>query len=295
LGRFGAIGLSIDQRSITDLKFQIKRDTVVGGESFSQELGTIRKGGIVSWQAGYGYSIKKYARLGLTYERIYFTDRNTDTKQISSSITSNTSDSTEFVFRGNGIRGGILVPYKKFTGGISGEYIFLNQATQTNVVKNLESTVSKQKFDFQPAPSLSFGASYAFSPEWLAAADLDITFWDHFHSQLGTTRKLSNAISASAGGQFIPAPNLLAPKYYEIMQYRAGLRYTQMPVSSASEMAIDLGVGLPLQQGGSMFDVNFEYGRRWDNHFKNYNEQFFSIQLGINGGRKWYQTSDASY
>jgi hypothetical protein len=68
-----------------------------------------------------------------------------------------------------------------------------------------------------------------------------------------------------------------------------------MPVSSASEMAIDLGVGLPLQQGGSMFDVNFEYGRRWDNHFKNYNEQFFSIQLGINGGRKWYQTSDASY
>jgi hypothetical protein len=299
LGRYGAIGLSIDQRSITDLKFHVKRDTVIDGTGFSQELGTIRKGGIVAWQAGYGYSIKKYARLGLTYERIYFTDRNTNTKQISGAITSNLTDSTEFVFRGNGIRGGIQVPYKKFTGGISGEYIFLNQATQTRLAKNVESddtTInSSQNFDYQPAPSLSFGASYAFSPEWLAAADLDITFWDHFYSQLGTTRALSNAISASAGGQFIPAPNLLAPKYYEIIQYRAGLRFTQMPVSSASEMAFDIGVGLPLQQGGSIFDVNFEYGRRWDSNYKNYYEQFFSIQLGINGGRKWYQTNDTSY
>lgn len=297
LGRFGAIGLSIDQRSITDFKFQVNKDTVVGGESFNQQLGTIRKGGIVSWQVGYGYSIKKYARLGLTYERIYFTNRNTDTKQISGEITNNISDSTEFVFRGNGIRGGILVPYKKFTGGISGEFIFLNQATQTNakVEKGLVSNVSKEHFDFQPAPSLAFGASYAFSPEWLAAADIDITFWDDFHSQIGTTSTLRNAINVSAGGQFIPAPTLLSPKYYEIMQYRAGLRYTQMPVSSASEIAINLGVGLPLQQGGSMFDLNFEYGRRSDSHFKNYNEQFFSIQLGINGGRKWYQTNDASY
>ena len=295
LGKYGAFGLSIDQRSITDLKFHVNSDTVVDGKKYSQEIGKIRKGGIVSWQAGYGYSFKKYARLGLTYERIYFTDRLTNSKQVTGDNTNTLYDSTEVVFRGNGIRGGIMIPYNKFTGGISGEYIFLDQATQSKVVTNGEKTTSTEKFDFKPAPSLSFGGSYQFSPQWLAAADMDITFWKEFYSQLGTAKTLDNAISVSAGGQYIIAPNLLAPKYYEIIQYRAGVRFTQMPVSTASEFAVNLGLGLPLQQGGSMFDINFEYGKRTDSHYKKYSEDYFSIQLGINGGRKWYQSSGASY
>jgi hypothetical protein len=294
LGRYGAIGLSIDQRSKTDTKFHMQKDTTLGPKTYPLESGTIRKGGIVSWQAGYGYTIKKYASLGITYERIYFTDKTTEIRNEMG------KDSSEIVFRGNGIRAGLMVPYKKFTGGISGEYIFLDKATLSRSVVNNDTTTeyitqSPFEFNFKPAPSLSFGGSYQFTPQWLAAADMDITFWKEFYSQLGTAKTLDNAISVSAGGQYIIAPNLLAPKYYEIIQYRAGVRFTQMPVSTASEFAVNLGLGLPLQQGGSMFDVNFEYGKRTDSHYKKYSEDYFSIQLGINGGRKWYQTSGASY
>lgn len=293
VGKLGSIGLSVDQRSITDFKFHLERSTTVNGLPYNQELGTIRKGGTVSWQVGYGYSFKKYAQLGLSYERIYFTDRTTNLKTVSNELTSTFKDSTEVIYRGNGIRGGLFIPYKKFTGGLSGEYIFLNEATEKRT--NTGDSTQKSKFDFKPAPSFSLGGSYSFSPEWLAAADIGMIFWKEFYSQQGTVRPLENALYFSAGGQYIPAPNLLAPKYYEIMQYRAGFRINQLPVSHAYEFGIDLGVGLPLQQGGSSFDINFEYGRRWDSHYKNYSEQFFSIQLGINGGRKWYQSTESSY
>lgn len=210
-------------------------------------------------------------------------------------LSSTSKDSTEFVFRTNGIRGGLMIPISQFTMGISGEYIFIDNATEKKFLINGDTIKSSSDFDFKPAPSLSIGGSYAFSPEWLIAADAGITLWKEFYSQLKTVSPLENAVTVSAGAQFIPAPNLLAPKYYEIMQYKAGFRFSQMPVSTASEIAIDLGVGLPLQQNGSIFDINFEYGRRWDSNFKNYSEQIFSIQLGINGGRKWYQSNESNY
>ncbi len=94
------------------------------------------------------------------------------------------------------------------------------------------------------APVLSLGASYKLSPAWLVAADVDITFWEQFRTdqtlQYGKSAELSNAVNVSIGTQYIPAPNLLTPKYYEIIQYRGGFRFTRLPGSEAYETAVTL-------------------------------------------------------
>jgi len=92
-------------------------------------------------------------------------------------------------------------------------------------------------------PSAAVGASYLFSPEWMAAADVSGVFWNNYTSGglLDTTARNNTALSFSAGGQFIPAPNLLTPKYWETINYRAGFRYSQLPLKTSSEFALTLG------------------------------------------------------
>jgi len=292
---FGAIGLSLEQRSNMALSFNTKNTVSYNGVNYTEMLGIKRSGGISCWQIGYGYTIKKLARIGLTYERVYLRNRTTNYKKVTGLLESMQNDSFELETQANGIRGGIIVPYKKFTGGISGEYFFGNTAKIERSINTTSTSFTPSEADYKLAPSLSFGASYQFTPEWLAAADLGVTLWDRYYSGFETNDQLDNTINISGGAQFIPAPTLLAPKYYEIIQYRAGVRYAQMPVSTAAEWAVDLGFGLPLQQNGSMIDLNIEYGRRTDSNYEKFTEEFISLQIGINGGRKWYQTSGTSY
>lgn len=297
IGKFGALDFSIDQRTNNNLNFrltqQLDLSPTFDAYPDTAQIGIVQNGGTSVWQVGWGYTIKKRALVGLSYERVYFSSYSDSVLQVGNE----TVDSSKVVFQGNGIRGGVMVPIKKLTLGITGEYILQNKSNSKHeLIMNEEDTISTNKtFTFQPAPSLGFGASYQITPEWLAAADLDVTFWDHFHSSLPTMDLRNKAVNFSAGGQFIPAPNLLAPKYFEIMQYRAGFRYTQLPSATASEFAFSLGTGFPIEKSSGLIDFIFEYGRRWDTQFNNYNENFVSIKLGINGGRKWYQSSDDSY
>ena len=56
-----------------------------------------------------------------------------------------------------------------------------------------------------------------------------------------------------------------------------------------------LAAGIPLLSSDGMFDIILEFARRQDGRFENYRENTFSLKLGINGARKWYQSSDESY
>jgi hypothetical protein len=125
--------------------------------------------------------------------------------------------------------------------------------------------------------------------------------WDNYRSEhdllgLAPQELRDAAVRLSAGAQFTPAPELLTPRYWEIMQYRGGIRYNQLPVPSAYELAFSFGVGMPLPQGGGLIDLSIEYGRRHDKDFSNIREELFRFAIGINGGRKWNKsTEELSY
>jgi hypothetical protein len=303
LQRYGTIGLSFSLRSSLKTKYLSDTSVVLNGTPVSLYRYNMFEGSSSSWQVGYGYQIKKLMSIGIVYERFYFNSIQNNANIASGSLSDTINSNSLLAFATNGIRGGLLVPIKKLTLGFSGEYFFGNDAKEKTTILNArvdstlaDSTISTLgRYNLQPAPSFGIGASYQFTPEWFGAADFDAVLWENFHSDKKLSNTVNNAYSFSLGAQYIPAPNLLTPKYFEIMQYRAGLRYTQLPAPTAKEIALSLGIGMPLKEGNGLIDFSFEVGNRSDSRYGKLNEQFFSIQLGINAGQKWYQSGEQSY
>lgn len=302
-GKFGTIGLSMSPRSNTALRYRLT-NTVNTSAIANQpqidtiELGLIKSGGTIAWQAGWGINIKNKLRLGIAYERLYFSSRTTTSTATYGSINDILVDSSRTLASTNGIRGGVLFPIRNLTLGFTGEYFFTGNATEQSHTRGTRDSLvlaNRRTFEQQPPPSATVGASYQFNQQWMAALDAGGTLWDRYYSASKPVIGVDNAYFFSCGAQFIPAPNLLTPKFYEIMQYRAGVRYTQLPTADAQEFAVTAATGLPMQAGGGILDVILSFGRRWDKAFPKYAENSFSVQIGINGGRKWYQSSDTNY
>lgn len=289
ISRIGAFGISVDKRGAMKMNY----DSVARFPDVIDSLALSRRGGLTSWQVGWGYSIGQRVNVGLGYERIYLIDE--DVVKTGTNLPTGISryDSTRNNFSGNAVRLGVMVPIDKFMIGATGEYYFKGKASRET--GNSEHYGAQTRYSFKLPPSISGGVSYTISPEWLTAASIGCTFWNEFYSGIPQGRHYHDALSFSAGTQYIPAPNLLAPKYWETMQYRGGIRYSQLPAATASEMALSLGLGLPLQKGGGLADLVVELGRRSDGRYKKYSENFAQIILGINGGRKWFQTTETRY
>ena len=290
LKKWGTLGLSVTQTTNANSKYMIENDTA--------KVGLYRTGSSTLWRVGWGYDIMKVAKIGIAYQRFYFNPVTEKLRVMSGTFPGQLLDSTSMSFAGNSFSGGIQVPVKNLTLGMSGQY-FLRMMPEWFKINNtvlsdsLEGRSNSYSYTMRPAPSIGFGLSYQISPEWLCAADFETEIWNKHISK--SDIEVDNAFGFSIGAQYIPAPNLLTPKYYETMQYRAGFRFNQLPVPTASEFGITLGLGLPLRQGGGLFDIFFEYGQRWDSSYKDSKEEFFKIQLGINAGRKWYQSTDTNY
>jgi hypothetical protein len=128
-----------------------------------------------------------------------------------------------------------------------------------------------------------------------------MTFWSPYSYVLPininstSSYTIHNTVSVAAGAQFIPAPTMLMPQYWQIMQYRAGIRYTQLPDGTSSESAFTLGLGIPLLSGGGLLDLDAEFGRRTDSHFSGYQENFLQFSIGLDGGRQWSQNTGVHY
>lgn len=309
MGSVGALALSLNQRYDVGVRYR-DRDHRSYGDTYatvdSVELAFARDGGLTSWQIGWGRKIGKWAHVGAAYTRAYFSIRQAAVKRVyvpSSNTLSNIrdnalTDTTDVLFRGNGFKAGIQVPIDKLVLGCYGEYFFESTARSATATYDGRGTpaMDRRDFELQLPPSITGGASYRFSPQWFAAVDVGATLWDHYSSDRTLlSAEVRNAFSVSLGAQYIVAPNQLAPKYWETIQYRAGTRYTQLPAEGASEMALTLGTGLPLAAGGGLVDLAVEIGRRHDSNYDDLKENFVKFAIGVNGGRKWTKSSEGSY
>jgi hypothetical protein len=297
----GTFGISIDRRSDVRLKYRTRNLVPFEtGEIDTIDFGIMRNGGLTSWQGGWGYAIGRWARIGVSYERMYLLSNEITMWRVGLGGNRSNSeplfDTTLITFRANAFRGGLLVPLGKLTIGCAGEYVLAGDAKKA-VVSNHPDTVfsSTEKFSLHLPPSLDIGASYAFSPRWLAAASGGLTLWQNYSSGIALGLTPEDAWSFGCGGQFIPAPNLLVPRYWEIIQYRAGFRFAQLPASTGSEMAVTLGFGLPFQQGIGLFDIFVDIGKRSDSAHDEYSENFVAVKVGFNGGKKWFQNTGIRY
>ncbi|MBN1307685.1 MAG: hypothetical protein JXA18_07205 [Chitinispirillaceae bacterium] len=299
IGAFGALGVSFEPYSTANIRFRLMQKIAIDGMfADTAELGLIGSGGAITWQAGWGYTIRKVLRVGIAYRRFSFNRSMTEITRMHGSLHGRLLDSSRTSFSTNGVRVGLQAPVNKLTVGLSGDYFFINRARTDRVISGTRDTVdltASERYYFKPPPSLTAGLSWQFNPRWFAACDIGATLWERFYSEIEPVRTLHDAWHVSGGVQFIPAPELLTPKLYEIIQYRAGLRYTGLPEADGTEMAATIAVGLPMQSNDALFDVIFEYAQRRDRRFERYRENMFSLKLGINGARKWYQSNKENY
>jgi hypothetical protein len=292
----GTFGVSLDRRSSLKRSNVSKLDTNIGGYDVLLSRTVTQNSGINAWQAGWGRAIGSIAKLGFSYERLYLSSLDV-TRNGSSGLGPDAPgyDSLSYSYRGNGIRAGILVPAGKWSFGVSGEYLFKGDAQFDSM--SSEGSVARRDISLQLPSSIDAGAAYTINSSWLAAASVGYTLWSDYRSdvQIGLNAPMRDALTVSAGARFVPAPGLLVPRYWEVMQYGLGFRYAQLPVSTQSETAVNLSLGLPLAKGNGLFDLIFEYGRRSDSRYTGYSENYFQIMIGINGGSKWFQTSGVRY
>jgi hypothetical protein len=299
-GIAGTVGLSYDLRSDRSAFF---REKDIIGYSDSAFLGIAARGGLVSWQVGWGYSILKAVQIGISYERFYLDAEQTRLSTLYiSGVETDSRDSMKVEGRCNAIRAGVLVPAGKVKLAVSGEYNFTGEAQSFTGVYSNGSTVpsvnsyATQTFNLRLPPSLTLGVSYDISPEWLVASDVNLGFWQQSQfSGMLAQPGASTTTGVSLGAQYIPAPNLLTPKYWETIRYRAGFRFTQLPGKDSYEYLLSLGTGLPLGKGFGLLDIGLEIGRRESGLFKDYSEDIVRIGIGFNGGHKWASPAKGTY
>ncbi len=302
----GTFGFSFDERSSTDFN-STGFSTTSTGVTDTSRIASV--GGIKAWQLGWGHGVGRLGYAGISVERLIYSSYYL-TRYTTSDPTGGfpLCDTSRYSSEGDAMRAGILIPIEKFTVGLSGEYVFNSSATarfsRTGVIDSVDSISidsTSRGFAFRLPSSLSLGISYAPSPKWLFAASSDLTFWNAYSFGLPTnsntvlTYLVHNTVSISAGVQFIPAPNMLMPQYWQIMQYRAGIRYSQLPDGASSEGAVTAGIGIPLLSGGGLLDLNAEFGRRTDTRFSGYAENFLQVTVGLDGGRQWSRNTGIRY
>jgi len=318
IGVAGNLGFSMQRRYDANLNFYTADTLELDNDKYNFKTASIeltRRGGLTAWQAGWAYRFVNGLSLGLLYERLYYNLESRDVFEstfrynLESGPTTYRSNVVETItrnFASDGIRFGMQVPvHEKVTLGAAAEYILPGSENGRTAREYIRSDSeeplkwSEGKYSVNLPSSFNMGAAYRPDERWLFAADAHTTFWEMYENDLDADAKeVQHVYGVSGGVRFIPAVNKLTADYWQTINYSAGLRYSTMPYvknlnneteEGAYEIGFTLGAGLPIPSDGGMVDIIVDIGRRTDSRYNGYSENTVKIQLGINGGRNWFQ------
>ena len=308
IGRAGNIAFSMQQRYDANLNFYTTNTENSGNATITNRIELQNIGGLTAWQGGWAFRFKNGLSLGLLYERLFYNMNSSDAfestlayklDETSPSFTSRTYENIASNFASDGIRFGMQVPvHEKVTLGAAAEYIFpgSDNGTRTRIYHTSSADTSERKYSVDLPPSINIGAAYKPDDRWLLAMDASATLWEEWYDVTDgglDVRAAQRTYGVSAGAYFIPAANVLSSAYWEKIRYSAGLRYATLPhdgpAGGAQEYSLSIGAGLPIPNESGVVDLVLDVGRRTDARFTGYGENIVKFQLGINGGRNWFQ------
>lgn len=144
----------------------------------------------------------------------------------------------------------------------------------------------------------SVGFTLSNTTKWMFGADFNYDKWSDFR-QGGVNQGLSDSYGFAVGGQFVPDPTSV--KYMSVVDYRLGFRYNKSYIhlnnEDVNQMAITLGMGLPLPSlfGASFYKINLaaEIGQMGKTTNQLVRERFVNISLGFTVNDRWFRR--ASY
>jgi len=307
LGTSSNISFAMQKQYDANLNF-FTTNTLENASELATVTSTIElqnRGGLTSWQAGWGYRFNNRVSFGLIYERLFFNKESYNSFQSSLeypddiTFTGNSTfsirETSTSSFSSNSVRFGMQIPvHEKVTAGMSAQYVlYAKTGSLTREYQHSDDPAphyeSKRKFNVHLPPSISAGLSYEPNNKWLIAFDLHSTIWDRYDHGIEIPEDLRTTYSMALGASFIPSANRQGAEYWETIRYRAGVRYSQLPLKESQEFMATLGTGLPIPNDGGLIDIIFGFGRRNSSKYSGYREYVTKFELGINGGRSWFQ------
>ncbi len=126
---------------------------------------------------------------------------------------------------------------------------------------------------------------------WVLGADYRWQNWKQF-TFFDRSDSLNNSTTFSVGGQFNPPATVLS-SYWNKMQYRFGVRFTQtyleLRKNQINEFGISFGLGLPLSRTKSTINLGLEAGARGTTESNLIRESFLKFSLGFSIYERWFE------
>lgn len=115
--------------------------------------------------------------------------------------------------------------------------------------------------------------------------------WSKFSSLNGQSGNLKDSYSIGAGLEF--TPKVRSTRYLDLIPYRLGFNYAQLPYSVGGKQPTDinmsLGLSLPVGQFVNSVTVSLIGGERGTVSEGQIRERYFKIGLGLSLNQQWFQ------
>jgi len=130
--------------------------------------------------------------------------------------------------------------------------------------------------------------------KWLIGADVSMGSWKNYREG-NTNPGLQNSMGVAVGGQVTPDINSVG-SYFKLVDYRFGFKYDKTYINlnntDINQMAVTLGLGLPLPANRSTFykvNLGAELGQRGTLKNNLVRERFVNFFIGFTMNDQWFQ------
>ena len=180
--------------------------------------------------------------------------------------------------------GAVYTPFDRWRVGVAAQ--LKRTVRQTRHLRNFwaergfeEEVVSKT--DIMLPASLGGGIAYSTGYKWMAALDVEKTFWSQTGSGRYDTLELAGGVLYRAG-QADPMSKARRIEWMGGMHYRS-LYFPTASGSRISEVGVSLGIGVPLRNRVGKFRYVLEVGKRGDVGRHGVSERFISQMFSFSG------------
>lgn len=302
----------------SELGYNFKSSTKIGNTTDNQKAVDYLytgEGGLTKAYLGYGKQFGDHLRVGANVEYLFgnlIESRSTEFQNDPGSINSRIQDKNSIggINFSYGAQYDIRLDNKTSIilgySGISNSKLNSKQeryVTQYNTINGSEGTALDTLFEVNNNQAKlklplvhNFGIALQKNDKWLIGMDYRMGKWSDF-SIANVNQNLQDTYGFSLGGQFTPDLTSIS-NYFKRVEYRMGLQYDktyiQMNNQDVKQMAVTLGLGLPLSsfERGTFYKMNItaELGQRGSLANGLLQERYVNFHLGFTlNDAKWFQ------
>ncbi|MBC7915069.1 MAG: hypothetical protein H7Y07_13210 [Pyrinomonadaceae bacterium] len=182
----------------------------------------------------------------------------------------------------------------KSSGSLLTTRFYKNGSGNANVAVDSTQFVENAASTIQLPMLHTLGFTMQRTNKWLFGADLSLGQWENYREG-NVNPGLQNSMGLAVGGQITPDVNSVG-NYLKLVDYRFGFKYDKTYIhlknKDINQMAVTLGLGLPLASNRSTFykiNLGTELGQRGSLQNNLVRERYVNFFIGFTMNDQWFQ------